>query len=93
MKSLKSFKTMRARLECQVKKAAEVCAKFEERYKTEPSAKTFGAMKNALNKLHGIQMSLDAAIEMIDHYDFYQHCWEEEMRQAEMAKLYRTFNI
>ncbi len=93
MKSLNAFKKTRTRLESQVKKAAEICAEYEEKYNTNPSAKTFGAMKKALDKLYAIQMSLDAAIEMIDHYDFYRYCWEEEVEQARMAKLYRTFNI
>ena len=93
MKSLGVFKKRRTALEKQFTNAINVCDRFTTQYGECPTANALKELRKACAKVEKIRMDLGAVVEMIDHYDFYKSCWEEEQHQAYMASINQSYNI
>lgn len=82
MKSLSVFKGIATRLRKQIAKTKEMVSECENSYYNNPCSLTIKALEKAENKLSSLEERLGNAVEMIDHYEFYQRCWEEEESEA-----------
>lgn len=82
MKSLATFKGIATRLRKQISKTKEMVVECENSYYSNPCTLTVNALDKAEKKLCGLEQRLENAMEMINHYDFYQRCWEEEVSEA-----------
>ena len=78
MKSLATFKSIATRLRKQISKTKEMIVECENSYYSNPCTFTVKALEKAEKKLHSLELRLENAMEMINHYDFYQWCWDEE---------------
>lgn len=88
MKSLSAFKGIATRLRKQIAKTKEMVSECENSYYDNPCTLTIEALDKAEKKLYGLEIRLGYAIEMIEHYDFYQRCWDEEEREAMGREAY-----
>lgn len=88
MKSLKAFKNLKSRLEKQIAVSAENLSESRKAYVLNPSTITMKALKKANENLDNLERKLEGALEIINHYDFYLHCWEEEQIEKDMLKAY-----
>lgn len=82
MKSLGTFKSIATRLKKQIVNAKEAVVECEKNYNGNPCTRTLSALGLAEKKLAVLEEKLGNATEMIEHYDFYQWCWEKEQDEA-----------
>lgn len=82
MKSLGTFKSIATRLKKQIVEAKNVVVECEANYNGNPCTHTISALNTAEKKLEVLKQKLANATEMIEHYDFYQWCLEQEQEQA-----------
>lgn len=82
MKTLGQFKSVATRLRKQIAKIKELVIECEVSFYNNPCSLTVNALSKAENKLQSLEERLENTVEMIDHYDFYQRCWEEEQSEA-----------
>lgn len=89
MKTLGQFKSIATRLRKQIAKTKELVIECEVSFYNNPCTLTNTALSKAENKVQSLEERLAHTIEMIDHYGFYQRCWEEEQSDA----MYREFYL
>ena len=88
MKSLASFKSLATRLKKQVAAATELVNECEFQFNGNPCKLTISALNKAGRKLEELEAKLENTNEMINHYDFYVRCYEEEQEEAVARELY-----
>lgn len=88
MKTLGQFKSVATRLRKQIAKTKELVIECEVSFYNNPCSLTDKALSKAENKLQSLEERLENTVEMIDHYDFYQRCWEEEQSEAMDREFY-----
>lgn len=88
MRSLSTFKRLAARLQKQVESAKAIVAECEFKANGNPCSLTFYALDRANFKLIELNMALENAEEMVNHYDFYKSCYEQEEEQAMLREYY-----
>ena len=88
MRTLGQFKSIATRLRKQIAKTKELVIECEVSFYNNPCTLTDNALSKAENKLQSLEERLENTVEMIDHYDFYQRCWEEEQSGAMDREFY-----
>ena len=88
MRTLGQFKSIATRLRKQIAKTKELVIECEVSFYNNPCTLTDNALSEAENKLQSLEERLENTVEMIDHYDFYQRCWEEEQSEAMDREFY-----
>ena len=82
MRSLATFKGIATRLKKQIASAKALVAECEYKFNGNPCKLTISALDKAERKLGELERKLDNANEMIEHYDFYAYCYEQEQDEA-----------
>lgn len=88
MRSLASFKSYATRLRKAIAVAENALGECEYKYNGNPCKRTISALEKAGRTLDVLEEKLANTNEMIDHYDFYSRCWQEEEDEAIARELY-----
>lgn len=87
MRSLATFKSIATRLKKQIAKTRALVQECEYQFNGNPCKLTISALAKAEEKLGELEDKLANANEMIDHYDFYAFCWEQEQEEATAREM------
>ena len=88
MRSLATFKGIATRLKKQVANAKALVAECEYKFNGNPCKLTISALDKAEHKLGELEAKLENANEMVEHYDFYAFCYEQEQEEAAAREVY-----
>ena len=88
MRSLSTFKGIATRLKKQIASAKALVAECEYKFNGNPCKLTISALDKAEHKLGELEAKLENANEMVEHYDFYAFCYEQEQEEAAAREVY-----
>ncbi len=72
----------------QVATAKDLVAECEYKFNGNPCKLTISALDKALSKLGELEKNLANANEMVEHYNFYAFCYEQEQEEAAAREMY-----
>lgn len=88
MRSLATFKSIATRLKKQIAASKTLVAECEYKFNGNPCRLTISALGKAERKLGELEAKLENTNEMIEHYDFYAYCYEQEQEEAAAREMY-----